>query len=103
MWFRGKSRGKNRCVSEQDATRRGRWRSRRPPLALAYHAVADGWDDPLAVTAARFEIQVRHLREMGYAGVRFTDLAHSDGRQPVVAITFDDAFSSVRSRALPLL
>jgi peptidoglycan/xylan/chitin deacetylase (PgdA/CDA1 family) len=82
--------------------RLGRRRSR-APLALAYHAISDHWDNSLSVSTARFEAQVRHLRDLGYTGVRFSDLAHRPENRGLVAITFDDAFSSVRSRALPLL
>jgi peptidoglycan/xylan/chitin deacetylase (PgdA/CDA1 family) len=100
--FRGGPRGKNRRVSGTTTGRRGRRRSRLA-LALAYHAIADDWDNPLSVTSTRFAAHVRHLRELGYTGVRFSDLAHDPDARDVVAITFDDAFSSVCSRALPLL
>jgi len=76
---------------------------RRRPLALAYHALTDDWPDPLAVRVDRFAAQVRHLQEAGYVGVRLTELARDPGRDGVVAITFDDAFSSVLTEALPVL
>jgi peptidoglycan/xylan/chitin deacetylase (PgdA/CDA1 family) len=100
--FRGEPRGKNGLVSGTVTGRRGRRRPRLA-LALAYHAIADDWDDPLSVTPTRFVAQVRHLHDLGYTGVRFSDLAHRPDDGGIVAITFDDAFSSVRSRALPLL
>jgi peptidoglycan/xylan/chitin deacetylase (PgdA/CDA1 family) len=99
--FRDAVGGKGACVSRHAGTR-GIWRTRRP-LALAYHAIADDWDDPLAVTEERFTAQILHLSAAGYTGVRFTELAHASGSRPLVAITFDDAFSSVRGKAFPLL
>ena len=77
--------------------------SRRPPLALAYHAIADDWDDVLAVTAQRFEAHVRRLRSAGYTGIRFSELALGPRRDRVVALTFEDAFASVVERVLPVL
>ena len=46
------------------------------------------------MTPARFVAQVRHLHDVGYTGVRFSDLAHRPDDGGIVAITFDDAFSS---------
>ena len=89
-------------MTQQPATRNGR-RSHRPPLALAYHALADDWDDPLAVTVHAFETHVRRLHLTGYEGVRFSELALGPRRDGVVALTFDDAFASVLERAFPLL
>jgi hypothetical protein len=89
-------------VTQQPATRNGR-RSHRPPLALAYHALADDWDDPLAVSPGRFEAHMRRLHAAGYEGIRFSELALGPRRDGVVAVTFDDAFASVRAHALPLL
>ena len=102
MGFRGEPRGKNGLVSGTVTGRRGRRRPRLA-LALAYHAIADDWDDPLSVPVSRFATQMHHLRDLGYTGVRFSELAHRLDARGIVAITFDDAFSSVRDRALPLL
>jgi len=95
--------GKNTFVPTVDSTGQHRRGARRRSLALAYHAVTDDWDDPLAVRVDRFRKQVAHLHETGYRGVRFTDLALQPDRGDAVAITFDDAFSSVITQALPLL
>lgn len=72
-------------------------------LILCYHAIASTWDDPVAVSEARFAAQVRALRRLGYRGVTFTEavLGTPSGRR--VAVTFDDAFKSVLDRALRVL
>lgn len=72
-------------------------------LILCYHALSDRWSDPVAVSQRRFAGHMRLLGQLGYAGVTFTDavLTRSSGRR--VAITFDDAFTSVAALALPIL
>lgn len=74
-------------------------------LILCYHAVASGWDDPVAVSEQRFAAQMSVLHRLGYTGVTFTEAVsgrgHGGGRR--VAVTFDDAFRSVLDRARPIL
>jgi peptidoglycan/xylan/chitin deacetylase (PgdA/CDA1 family)/glycosyltransferase involved in cell wall biosynthesis len=75
----------------------------REPIVLAYHAVSDSWRSDLTVTPHQLEQQVRGLLRLGYRPATFSDavLAPTDDRTFVV--TFDDAFTSVRDRAAPIL
>ncbi len=72
------------------------------PLVLVYHAVSDGWNDPLSVRVADFEQQMRTLTARGYQGCAWRDLLNEPGNSRLVHITFDDAFRSV-ANALPVL
>jgi peptidoglycan/xylan/chitin deacetylase (PgdA/CDA1 family) len=75
----------------------------RDVLVLCYHAVSPRWDADLSVTPDELERQVGHLIGRGWRATTFTDavLGSSPGR--VLAITFDDAFASVREYAEPIL
>jgi peptidoglycan/xylan/chitin deacetylase (PgdA/CDA1 family)/predicted ATP-grasp superfamily ATP-dependent carboligase len=66
---------------------------------LAYHSITDAWNDSLAVHPTGFEGQIRALAKRGYRGVTFGEAARAEGDvgEPLVAITFDDAFATVRS------
>ncbi len=77
-----------------------RWAAR---LGLTYHAITTSWDDELALPPASFEAQVRRIARAGYRGVTFSALAAEPSARGTVAITFDDAFSSVFEHAAPLL
>jgi peptidoglycan/xylan/chitin deacetylase (PgdA/CDA1 family) len=68
-------------------------------LVLCYHAVSDRWNDPLAVTAAGFERQVRLALRGRRPGTAADAVA---SRRRTLVVTFDDAYSSVK-RALPIL
>lgn len=70
------------------------------PLVLCYHAVADDWPDPLAVTQAAFEHQLQTILARGYRPVRAAQAVAGSGK--LVHVTFDDAFRSV-ARAVPVL
>jgi peptidoglycan/xylan/chitin deacetylase (PgdA/CDA1 family) len=72
-------------------------------MVLAYHAVADGFPAPLAVTPAALRDQLTLLVERGYRGVTFSELATAGGRGKLLAVTFDDAYRSVNARAAPIL
>jgi peptidoglycan/xylan/chitin deacetylase (PgdA/CDA1 family) len=72
------------------------------PLVLVYHAVSDGWSDPLSVRVGDFEQQMRTLAARGYRGCSWRDLLNNPGNRKLVHITFDDAFRSV-ANALPVL
>jgi len=88
-----------------EAARLGRrWTlTRRPSLALAYHALSDDWDNPLAIPIARFASHMHRLSAMGYTAVCFGEFARLRHRGGLLAITFDDAFSSALTRAVPIL
>ena len=72
-------------------------------LVLCYHAVSPTWPAPLSVMPDRFRDQLRTLADRGYRGTTFTDavLGRAKGRR--VAITFDDGYRSVLTRAKPIL
>ncbi len=72
-------------------------------LALCYYALSDSWPAVLAVRPASFERQLRWLSERGYRGVTFSDLVMDRGEGKRVAVTFDDGYSSVMSKAVPVL
>ncbi len=72
-------------------------------LVLGYHAVSERWDSRLAVTPEQLAEQVSELLDRGYAGVTFADaVAGAHGRKRF-AVTFDDGYASLISRALPVL
>jgi peptidoglycan/xylan/chitin deacetylase (PgdA/CDA1 family) len=72
-------------------------------LALCYHALSESWPAVLAVKPTRFERQLSWLTERGYRGVTFSDLVMDRGEGKRVAVTFDDGYSSVLSKAVPVL
>lgn len=72
-------------------------------LALAYHAVAPAWRDPLCVTPETFARQLRTLAARGFRGTTLAEIARDGARGRRVAITFDDAFASAADWALPVL
>jgi peptidoglycan/xylan/chitin deacetylase (PgdA/CDA1 family) len=73
------------------------------PLVLCYHAVSERWPASLSVTPDAFERQLRRLSRSGFKGETFERAVSqgSDGR--TVAVTFDDAYSSVFELARPIL
>jgi peptidoglycan/xylan/chitin deacetylase (PgdA/CDA1 family) len=72
-------------------------------LVLCYHAVSEEWDAALSVTPQRFEAQLARLARRGYRGTTVSEALSNGGDGRVVAITFDDAFSSVLKLAAPIL
>jgi peptidoglycan/xylan/chitin deacetylase (PgdA/CDA1 family) len=72
-------------------------------IALCYHAISPDWPAELAVTPDRFEGQLRLLVDRGYRGATFSEAVLDPPAAKVVAITFDDAYTSVFERAFPIL
>jgi peptidoglycan/xylan/chitin deacetylase (PgdA/CDA1 family) len=72
-------------------------------LVLCYHAVSSSWPDPLAVTPEDLERQLRWVRAHGYRGAPFSEAVSEPQYERTVAVTFDDAYLSVRDLALPIL
>lgn len=72
---------------------------------LCYHAVDDTWHDrSLSVPSAVFRRQMSLLRAAGYEAMTFASLATGSVRgDRVLALTFDDAFTSVEANAFPIL
>lgn len=60
---------------------------------LCYHAVSDGWDDPLAVRPAIVLDQVGQLIRRGFAPVGVEHVV--DGRRGLFHVTFDDAYRNI--------
>jgi peptidoglycan/xylan/chitin deacetylase (PgdA/CDA1 family)/glutathione synthase/RimK-type ligase-like ATP-grasp enzyme len=85
------------------AARKSTWIAAARPgpriLVLAYHSISDAWSDPLAVHPTAFAGQVHALANRGYRGVTFGEAARAEAHvgEPLIAITFDDAFATVRS------
>ena len=84
-----------------------------PPIGkalpvLMYHQVRPEPSSDLAVSPATFEHQLEQLRQKGYEGISFNDLAeHIDQKKPLprrpVILTFDDGYADLETHALPLL
>jgi peptidoglycan/xylan/chitin deacetylase (PgdA/CDA1 family) len=74
--------------------------SRFRPLVLCYHAISDGWPHALATSPSTFARQLRALLARGYRPGSAAEAV--EGRERIVHVTFDDAFTSVE-RALPIL
>jgi peptidoglycan/xylan/chitin deacetylase (PgdA/CDA1 family) len=72
-------------------------------LILCYHAISDRWPAALAITLAQLRGQLEWLLARGYRGVTFSEAVTSQRSWPAVAITFDDAFSSVLDQAFPVM
>lgn len=72
-------------------------------LILCYHAISVQWPAALAITPEQIRAQLEWLVRRGYRGVTFSEAMMGPASCPTVAITFDDAFSSVRERAAPLM
>jgi peptidoglycan/xylan/chitin deacetylase (PgdA/CDA1 family) len=67
-----------------------------------YHAVTESWPADLSIAPEAIERQISGLLAQGYRGVTFSEAVEGGpGRR--VAVTFDDAYRSVREIALPIL
>lgn len=72
-------------------------------LVLCYHAVSERWPAVLAVAPTQFERQLDFLVSRGYRGSTFHEAIHAPPAPKTLAVTFDDAYRSVFTRARPLL
>jgi peptidoglycan/xylan/chitin deacetylase (PgdA/CDA1 family) len=72
------------------------------PLVLCYHAISPTWSAGLSVTPDAFESQIAHLLARGWGAATFADVVRA-GPAKTMAVTFDDAFASVKTYALPIL
>lgn len=72
----------------------------RRSVVLCYHAVSARWPSGLAVPPNRLRAHVVHLLRRGYVPATFTEAVQSPGR---LAVTFDDAFTTVGTLAAPVL
>jgi peptidoglycan/xylan/chitin deacetylase (PgdA/CDA1 family) len=85
-------------VKPSPAGRRGR-----RVLVLCYHALSEDWDAALSVTPADFRRQLTALVKRGWTGATFSDAVLDPPARKTLAVTFDDAFDSVRTLAAPIL
>lgn len=72
-------------------------------LVLSYHAVSPTWAADLSVTPEAFERQIRSLAHGGWRFTGFTEALRIPPEHKTVAVTFDDAFLSVKTHAMPVL
>ena len=72
-------------------------------FAICYHAVSETWPAVLSITSRQLDRQLEYLSRRGYAGLPAAEALSSTARTPVVALTFDDAYRSVLTRAKPIL
>lgn len=72
-------------------------------VVLCYHAVSETWKDSLAVTPAQLTAQLQWFVQRGYRGATFSDALTAPPSRRTLAITFDDAYSSVGELAFPIL
>jgi peptidoglycan/xylan/chitin deacetylase (PgdA/CDA1 family) len=78
-------------------------RGDRRVLVLCYHALSEDWNAALSTTPAAFRRQLSGLVSRGWVGATFTDAVLDPPAARTLAVTFDDAFDSVRTRAAPVL
>lgn len=72
-------------------------------LVLCYHAVSPSWEADLSVTPDALEQQLMHFIRSGWTIAGFTEAVRSPPGRRTLALTFDDAFASVKRYAAPLL
>jgi peptidoglycan/xylan/chitin deacetylase (PgdA/CDA1 family) len=72
-------------------------------LVLCYHAVSPSWDVDLSVTPEALERQLTYLVRSDWTIVPFSEAVLNPPTRRTLALTFDDAFASVKSYAAPLL
>jgi peptidoglycan/xylan/chitin deacetylase (PgdA/CDA1 family) len=72
-------------------------------LVLCYHAVSPTWDAELSVTPEALERQIAFFTRRGWHATTFTAGVLNPDPGRTLAITFDDAFASVKHYALPIL
>ena len=72
-------------------------------LVLAYHAVSERWPAGLSVTPERLDAQLALVTARGYRGATFHRAMTDPPAGRTVVVTFDDAYRSVATHALPIL
>lgn len=72
-------------------------------LVLCYHAVSPAWPASTSVKPEDFERQIADLVGRGYRGTTFSEALTAPESERVLAITFDDAHSSVLELAAPAM
>jgi peptidoglycan/xylan/chitin deacetylase (PgdA/CDA1 family) len=72
-------------------------------MVLCYHAISPTWSASLSVTPDAFERQISSLIRNGWTSATFTEVTREMPAGKTVVFTFDDAFASVKTYALPVL
>ena len=75
---------------------------------LMYHKLSENRSDSLTISADKFDLQMMYLKEKGYQTITFSELktlcdAGEKLPKKTIIISFDDAYSSFKELALPLL
>jgi peptidoglycan/xylan/chitin deacetylase (PgdA/CDA1 family) len=74
-----------------------------PALVLCYHAVSPTWESELSVPPDALERQIEHLMRRGWRATTFSEAIVGPRDRRAFAVTFDDAFATVRTYAAPVL
>jgi peptidoglycan/xylan/chitin deacetylase (PgdA/CDA1 family) len=72
-------------------------------LVLCYHALSERWPAALSTTPERFEEQLELLLRRGYKPATFSAALDAPTGDRTLAVTFDDAYRSVKELALPIM
>jgi peptidoglycan/xylan/chitin deacetylase (PgdA/CDA1 family) len=72
-------------------------------IVLCYHALSPAWNADLALAPDEFERQIDRLLRQGWHPATFADAVLRPPARRTLAITFDDAFMSVKRYAAPVL
>ncbi len=72
-------------------------------LILCYHAVSRDWPTEFAVSPAQLEAQLRFFSRRGYRASTLSAALERPAAAKTLVVTFDDAYASVRERALPVM
>lgn len=72
-------------------------------LVLCYHAISPNWPATVSVTPEALERQLTSFVRRGWRGATFHDAVFNPPAARTLAVTFDDAYASVRERAFPIL
>jgi peptidoglycan/xylan/chitin deacetylase (PgdA/CDA1 family) len=72
-------------------------------MILCYHAISPTWTSALAVTPEDLEWHLSLLAKRGWQATTFSEALSSPPARRTLAVTFDDAFQSVREHAYPIL
>jgi peptidoglycan/xylan/chitin deacetylase (PgdA/CDA1 family) len=73
------------------------------PLVLCYHALSPTWEADLSIAPDAFQHQIEFFLRRGWHPATFTQAVLGPPRRKTLAITFDDAFASVKRYAAPVL
>jgi peptidoglycan/xylan/chitin deacetylase (PgdA/CDA1 family) len=72
-------------------------------LTLCYHGVSETWEASESVTPEVLERQLSYLVRRGWRSATFADAVAGPPSRRALAITFDDAFASVKRLAYPII